>query len=129
MSDQEQVQMDVNNLYREESYTDQKVGTIRAMIPITIDGVADNNRATEYFGQAQVMTPAGALPINFEIEASNLKEAVEGYAEAAQKGLEKTMEELKELRRQQASSIVVPGQEGMGGMPGGGMPGGGIQIP
>jgi hypothetical protein len=39
------------------------------------------------------------------------------------------MKDLQELRRQQASSIVVP-QGGMGGLPGGGMPGGGkIQIP
>jgi len=127
MTDEQQTQMDVNNLYREETYTDQKVGTIRAMIPIKADGERDLEREVEYFGQAQVMTPAGALPINFIIEGTDLKTAVENYGEAAQKGLEQTMEELKEMRRQQASSIVVPGQEGMGGM--GGMPGGGIQIP
>jgi hypothetical protein len=36
-------------------------------------------------------------------------------------------EELKEMQRQQASQIVVPGAGG-GGMPGGGMPGGGFQL-
>jgi hypothetical protein len=42
------------------------------------------------------------------------------------------MKDLQELRRQAASSIVVPqgGMGGLGGLPGGGMPGGGkIQIP
>lgn len=38
------------------------------------------------------------------------------------------VEELKEMQRQQASQIVVPGAGGGGGMPGGGMPGGGFQL-
>jgi hypothetical protein len=120
----ENVQMDLSELVREETYTDQKVGTIRCLVPVTETGVEDISRKKQFFGQAQVMTPGGALPINFEIEALTLKEAVEGYGAAAQVGLENTMEELKEMRRQQASSIVIPGQEGMGGMPGGG-----IQMP
>jgi hypothetical protein len=121
---EENVQMDLSELVREETYTDQKVGTIRCLVPVTETGAEDITRKKQFFGQAQVMTPGGALPINFEIEASTLKEAVEGYGAAAQVGLENTMEELKEMRRQQASSIVIPGQEGMGGMPGGG-----IQMP
>ena len=37
--------------------------------------------------------------------------AVAGFGEAAKVAVEKTMEELKEMQRQQASSIVVPGRE------------------
>ena len=58
------------------------------------------------------MTQMGALPINFEIEAENLAEAVEKYRDSAKAGVEKTMKELQELRRQAASKIVVPGQPG-----------------
>ncbi|MGD8785770.1 MAG: hypothetical protein PVF28_07895 [Thioalkalispiraceae bacterium] len=125
------IKMDAEALYREEVYTDRKMGSIRVMTPVKQDGSEDSDRSVLYVGQAQLMTPMGALPLAFEIEATSLTEAVDKYPEHAQQALDKTMEELKELRRQQASSIVVPGEGGMppGGLPGGGTPGGGIQMP
>jgi len=121
--------MDPQSLYREEIVTDRKVGTIRMLTPLKSDGTTDASRAVIYIGEAQLMTSVGALPINFELEAQNLGEAVSKFADAAKEAVERTMKDLQELRRQQASSIVVP-QGGMGGLPGGGMPGGGkIQIP
>jgi hypothetical protein len=121
--------MDANSLYREEIITDRKVGTIRMLTPVKKDGTTDTSRAVIYLGEAQLMTNVGTLPINFELEANSLGEAVEDFAGAAKEAVERTMKDLQELRRQQASSIVVP-QGGMGGLPGGGMPPGGkIQIP
>jgi hypothetical protein len=121
--------MDATSLYREEIITDRKVGTIRVLTPVKSDGADDASRAVIYIGEAQLMTSVGTLPINFELEAQNLGEAVAGFAEAAKEAVERTMKDLQEMRRQAASSIVVP-QGGMGGLPGGGMPGGGkIQIP
>ncbi len=121
-----EVTMNPDELYLEEIFTDQKVGTIRRMTPVNKDGQPDSNRKVLFFGQAQMMTPAGALPLNFELEANDLAEACAKFADEAKVAMERTIEELKEYRRQQASSIVVPGQEGMGGMPGG--PGGKIQL-
>ena len=120
--------MDPASLYREEIVTDRKVGTIRMMTPIRSDGSADAGREVIYIGEAQLMTSVGTLPINFEIDARNLGEAVKNFAEAAKEAVERTMKDLQELRRQQASSIVVP-QGGMGGLPGGMPPGGKIQMP
>jgi len=117
--------MDAAALYREEVVTDRKVGTIRVMTPIRKDGSADSSRAVIYIGEAQLMTSVGALPINFELEAQNLEEAVAKFTEGAKEAVERTMKDLQELRRQAASSIVVP-QGGMGGLPGGGLPGGGL---
>jgi len=134
MSDENtEVHMEKDALYREEMITDRKMGTIRMMTPIKPDGTDDDAREVLYVGQAQIMTPMGALPVGFEIEAKSLQEAVEGYAEAAKQAIDNTIKELKELQRQAQSSIVVPGSGGpgggMGGM-GGGMPGGGgIQMP
>ncbi len=108
----EEQKMDVANLYREEIYTDRKLGVIRALVPVTADGEKDATRKVIYTGEAQIMTQMGALPINFEIEAENLAEAVEKYRDSAKAGVEKTMKELQELRRQAASKIVVPGQPG-----------------
>lgn len=107
-----EAQMSLTDLYREEIYTDRKIGVIRALIPIMADGTKDESRKTVYTGEAQIMTQMGALPINFEIEASSLEEAVKGYRDAAKEGVEKTMKELQELRRQAASKLVVPGQAG-----------------
>ena len=127
-----EIQMDTANLYREEVFTDNTVGTLRRMVPVTPNGEVDTSRATQYVGSTQVMTNAGPLPLSFEIEAGTLTEAAAAFGDAAKDAFEKTMEELREMQRQQASSIVVP-QGGMGpggGMPGGMGPGGGkIQMP
>jgi len=123
--------MDPKSLYREEMITDRKVGTIRVLTPIKSDGSPDSGREVTYIGEAQLLTSVGTLPINFEIEAKTLDEAVSRFAEVAKEAVERTMKDLQELRRQAASSIVVPqgGMGGLGGLPGG-MPGGGkIQIP
>ena len=122
--------MDAASLYREEIVTDRKVGTIRMLTPIKKDGAADSSRAVVYIGEAQLMTNVGTLPINFELEAQTLDEAVGKFADAAKEAVERTMKDLQEMRRQAASQIVVP-QGGMGGLggPGGVPPGGKIQIP
>jgi len=124
--------MDPKSLYREEVISDRKVGTIRVLTPIKSDGETDSSRQVAYIGEAQLLTSVGTLPINFEIDAQSLDEAVKKFAEVAKEAVERTVKDLQELRRQAASSIVVPqgGMGGLGGLPGGGMPGGGkIQIP
>jgi hypothetical protein len=124
-----EAKMDPATLYREEVITDRKVGTLRVMTPIRIDGTTDDKRAVLYMGEAQILTGAGPLPIGFEIEAGSLREAVEKFAPAAKEAIERTVRDLQEMRRQAASSIVVP-QGGMGALGPGGVPGGGkIQLP
>ena len=105
----QEINMDAAALTREEVFTDSKIGTIRRMTPVTLEGDVDSSRVTQYVGSTQIMTPGGALPLNFEIEADDLAGAVSGFGTAAQVAVEKTMEELKEMQRQQASQIVVPG--------------------
>jgi hypothetical protein len=111
-SEQQDISMNPDELYLEESFTDQKIGSIRRLTPVTAEGQPDNSRTVLYIGQTQMMTPAGALPLTFEITATSLADAANQYADEAHKAMERTMEELKELRRQQASQIVVPGQPG-----------------
>lgn len=125
-----ELRMNPADMYREETFTDQRIGSIRRLTPILSDGSPDHARATLYMGQAQLMTPMGAVPLAFDIEAGSLEEAVEKFAEGAREAVERTARELEDLRREAASSIVVPkpGSGGLGGPPG--MPGGGkIQLP
>ena len=114
--------MDSNALYREETYTDRRAGTLRAMVPVTATGQEDSDRPTLYMGHAQIMTPSGALPISFEIAATTFGEAVTKFAEEARQALENTIKEIEQMRRDEASSIVIPGAGNMGGR-------GGIQMP
>ncbi|NBB93233.1 MAG: hypothetical protein GVY32_08705 [Gammaproteobacteria bacterium] len=130
----EQLTFDGEEMYQEESFTDRRIGSIQRLTPVTADGERDEARQVRYIGQTQVMSPAGALPISFELEVDSLSDAIAGFPEAAEKAVEETVEELKRLQREHQSSIMVPGQEGgmggSGGMPGGqgGVPGGGIKF-
>ena len=120
--------MDAASLYREEIYTDRKVGTLRVLVPVTSAGAPDPSRSSVYQGEAQLMTNMGPLPISFDIEAKSLAEAVANYAEATKSGVERAMRELQEMRRQASSSLVIP--QGGAGLPPGGLGGGGkIQLP
>ena len=117
--------LDAATLYLEEVFTDRRVGTIRRMTPVDGDGAPDPARKVLYVGETQVMSTVGALPIVFEIDATSVGDAADKFGALAKEAIERTMRELQELRRQAASSIVVP-QGGMGGLGGGGMPGGGL---
>ncbi len=116
------LKMSPADLYREDLYTDRRVGTIRVLTPVTSEGNTDPARVVRYEGQTQLLTPMGAIPLSFEIEAASLGDAAEKFAAAAEVALEHTAQELQELRREAASSIVIPeiGPGGVGGVPGGG---------
>ncbi len=121
------LKMDPADLYHEEVFTDRKMGTVRRLTPVKADGSPDTSRSELYVGQAQLLTPVGAVPVSFEISAGSLDEAIERFAEEAKQAVDRTVEELKELRREASSSIMVPqvGPGGPGGLPGGGK----IQMP
>ncbi len=122
-----ELKVDPNSLFLEEVFTDRRVGTIRRLTPVRKDGTPDPAKPVLYIGETQVLTPAGALPIGFEIAAVSLEEAAEKFGPQAREAIERTVKELQDLRRQAASSIVVP--QGplppMGGAGGGGK----IQMP
>lgn len=123
--------MNVAELFREDTFTDNRIGAIKRLTPVKLDGSVDESRPVEYIGSTQIMTPAGALPLNFELPGESLEEALAGFGDAAREAVERTLEELKEMQRQAASQIVVPKGGDMGGMGGaGGLGGGGgIQLP
>src|SRR2546425_865643 len=102
------IKVDPTTLYLEEIFTDRRVGTIRRLTPVKKDGKRDEARAVLYVGETQVLTPAGALPIGFEIGAGSLEEAADKFGQLAKEAIERTVKELQELRRQAASQIVVP---------------------
>ena len=109
MADEQlELRMDPNVLYREETYTDRRIGIIRVMTPVKQDGSTDPGRKVLYVGEAQLLSPVGALPITFEIEATSLGDAAEKFADGAKVAVERAIRELQDLRREQSSNIVIP---------------------
>lgn len=121
-----EIALDASGLYREEIFSDRKAGTIRRMTPVTKDGSADPARPVLFAGQTQLLTPAGVLPLGFEIDAKTLEEAIQKFPAAVKVALNDAIEEARELRREAASRIVVPDVGGAGIGPGpAGAPGAG----
>ncbi len=105
------IQMDAANLYREESYTDLKAGSLRKLVPVKADGTDDPSRPPIFSAATQVKTPGGVLPLNGEVEgAQTLAEAVAGFAPAIKQAIADLREEMAALQRERASQIVVPGR-------------------
>ena len=113
-----EIRLDATQLYREEIFTDRKAGTLRRLVPVLADGNTDDSRPVLYSGQTQLLTPAGVLPLAFELEATSLEDACTKFPDAVKVAIEQAIEEAREMRREAASRIVVP--EAGGGPAGGG---------
>ena len=118
--------MNPADLWQEEVYTDRRIGTLRRLTPVKGDGARDPAREVQWVGETQVLSQLGTLPISFPLEAKTLDEAAKKFGAEAKKAIERTVRELQDLRRQAASSIVIP-QGGLPPLPPGG--GGKIQMP
>jgi len=103
--------IDTTNLFREESITDTQSANIKLLIPITLDGNEDSSRERQFIGDTTLMTQMGPIPVQFPIPAKNLQEAFTMFPEGVQGAVEKLQERAQEMAREEASRIVVPGQE------------------
>ena len=104
-----EIEVDTANLYREEIFTDLRVASIRKLIPIKPDGSPDESREAIFTGQTTLMSAAGPVPVQCQIEASSLEEASARFPEAIKQAVERLVEEAREIQRREASRIVVPG--------------------
>jgi hypothetical protein len=120
------VKLDPAGLYKEETFTDRRAGTLRRLTPVTLGGATDPSRPVLFSGQTQLLTPAGVLPLVFELEATTLQEALQQFPEGVKAALEQAIEEAREMRRESASRIVVPE---VGASVGPGPGGGKIKFP
>ena len=77
-----EIQVDSDNLYREEVYTDLKIASIRVLTPMKVDGTIDTSRPVLYSGETQLMSQMGPVPVHAPIEAANLSRETLGDREA-----------------------------------------------
>lgn len=109
-------------IYKREVYVEEAgegtrfpVKSIEVLTPI------DGGKTT-YVGQVTVglQTPMGLqqIPVNFEIDAADIKEAFQKFEENATPRIEETRknieEEISRLRSEASSRIVTPGEVGLG---------------
>ncbi len=106
------IKINTNNLYKEEAFTDLTFATIRRLSPVKSDGSPDDSREPIFTGMTQLMSPNGPIPVQCLIEgAKSLEEAAAKLPEAIEKTVQAMIAEAKELERQEASKIIVPGQQ------------------
>ncbi len=103
-----ELKVDQNNLYLEETFTDLDMASIRRLTPVKPNGIKDKSRKPIFVAHTQLMTPQGALPIQSRLEANNLKEAMEKFPEAMKKSIDQMLENLKEMQQKEESRIIVP---------------------
>jgi len=118
MNDQQiELTVDKKNLYREESISDLKVGSIRILKPVHIDGSVDSSREEIFVGNTQIMTPQGMIPLQAKLNAKTLEKAIDEFPNAMQQALTKMIEEVKRMQEQESKSpkqddsrIIMPGR-------------------
>jgi hypothetical protein len=103
------------NVYREEVFSDLTVGSIRQMSPVKQNGEPDKGRPTLFVGESQIYTQQGPMPVQFPIEAMNLQQAMDKFAESMEAFVDHLVEQAKELQRQEQSRLIVPGGQAPGG--------------
>jgi hypothetical protein len=105
-----EVKLDPASLYQEEIFTDRRAGTLRRLTPIKADGSPDPSRTVLFSGQTQLLTPAGVLPLGFEIEAETLQEALDKFPE----GVKIALEQARIVVPDVGGANVGPGPAGGG---------------
>lgn len=104
------IKMDPNNLYKEEIFTDGKVGAIRRMFPVKLDGTVDDSRDIVFMGNTQLVSPSGQpVPIQCPIEAKTLEEAIDKFPAAVNRTISQIMAEAKQRQAKEESPIIRPG--------------------
>ena len=106
-----EIKLDITNLYKEEVFTDLRVGSLKQLTPVTKEGDRDLARPIVFIGETQLMSQVGPLPVQTHIEAENLQGAIERFPAAIQTAVEAMIDEVKEHQRKEMSRIVVPGAE------------------
>lgn len=113
--------VDRANLYREETFTDLRVGTIKRLMPVRPDGTEDKTRKILFVGQSSLMTPHGPVPIQNVIPAKELQQAIKNFPEAMQAAMDRLVEEAQKYQETQQgqpaagiqkpdSRIIIPGR-------------------
>ena len=117
-----EIRMSAGNLYRRKPIPTGRSGAFRYSLRSRRTDPPIFRGSDCSWARHRSLRRRGALPLSFEIEAKSLEEAIGKFGDSAQTALAGTMERIEEMRREAASSIIVPGSDPMAA------PGGGLQV-
>lgn len=90
-----------DSLFREEIITDLNIATIRKMVPVKTDGSDDTSRTEQFFGQTQLMSPQGPVPLHAVLPGNNLEEAIASFESAMTVSFNQMVERMKKAQEEQ----------------------------
>ncbi len=96
--------VDRSNLYREESYTDLKVASIRKLVPVKVDGSEDPDRIPVFVGHAELVSPQGPIPVQAPLTATNLDAAITELPSAMERAALEIRESYIKMQEEQNQS-------------------------
>jgi len=110
--------MNIDNLYTETTYTDMTCGAIKVFTPVDAGGLQDPSRNTIFIAVASAMSAHGPVPINAPIEGvTSLKDAIANFRKAIDDTIESMIKQAQEMEREQRSRIITPAEAvGKGGL-------------
>jgi hypothetical protein len=103
-----ELKIDRSDLFKEETFTDLKVGMIKQMTPVKSDGSVDKTRKSVFVAQTSLMTPNGPLPLQAVIQAKDLQQAIKKFPEAMKAAMDRLAEEAKKYQQQEQDRIEKP---------------------
>ena len=112
-----ELKLDRSHLYKEETFSDLKMGMVKRMTPVKSDGSVDKTRKAVFVAHTSLMTPGGPLPLQAVIQAKDLQQAIKKFPDAMRAAMDRLAEEAKKYQEQQEnriekpdSRIIVPGR-------------------
>ena len=100
--------MDAAGLYREEMFTDRKVGAIRRLTPVTGDGAPDTTRPVVVHRPGGDHDQHGARAAELRDRGQDAGQAVAGFRRCSNVAIERTVQQIQELRRSRLRSWSCP---------------------
>jgi len=96
-TDGRQASMDATQIYREETFTDRRVGTIRRLTPVTADGATGRRAPRDFRGASPGHDSYGApVPISFELDSPDSGRSDRKIRRCGRASGAQTMRELQE---------------------------------
>lgn len=97
---------DKNDLWSIDTVTDLVHGDIRICLPITPDMRHDNLRKCRFFSTVNANIGGRVMPVQFEIVAKSLDEALDRFEESAKESADRMIEKIEAQRNR---IITAPG--------------------
>ena len=83
------LKLDRGNLYKEETFSDLKIGMVKRMTPVKSDGSVDKTRKAVFVAHTSLMTPGGPLPLQAVIQAKDLQQAIKKFPDAMKAAMDR----------------------------------------